>query len=106
MKGESPEINEVQKILMEDPTLTRKENRFKQTALHLACIYRKVEICELLLNSGFNPDPTDIGEVTPLMLSAELGDVHTLTFLTERHVDINAMTVSGDTALNLASRQQ
>lgn len=106
LKGESPEINEVEKILMEDPTLIRKENRFKQTALHLACIYRKVEICELLLNSGFNPDPTDIGKVTPLMLSAELGDVQTLTFLTGRNVDINAMTVSGDTALNLACRQQ
>jgi ankyrin repeat protein len=74
------------------------------TALHAAVHADRLEIAELLLKAGANPDARDRYGVTPLYLASVNGNAAMIGRLLDAGVDPNTTDPGGETALMTAAR--
>src|SRR3982751_4058061 len=80
----------------------RSGNAMKNQPLHAAAAGRRVETARLLLESGANPNATQIGGFVPLHSAAQNGDRALVELLLSHGADVNARSDDGRTALSLA----
>lgn len=74
------------------------------TALHWAARHGSVEMTDLLLEAGAEPERTTrLGAYTPLHMAAELGRDAVVGRLIEAGADVSAVTSTGVTALHFAA---
>jgi ankyrin repeat protein len=71
-----------------------------QTTLHKACISRKKDLVEYLLNDAKVPvDPLDQSQRTPLYFAAERGSLDIVNYLIEKGANVNSLDRRNETAL-------
>jgi ankyrin repeat protein len=80
----------------------RSGNAMKNQPLHAAAAGRRVETARLLLESGADPNATQIGGFVPLHSAAQNGDRALVELLLSHGADVNARSDDGRTALSLA----
>lgn len=73
------------------------------TALHLAVVAGKIEICEILLESGSSVEGASNAPRSPLMLAAEMGLAEITKLLIREGANVDNVSEDGHTALSLAS---
>lgn len=74
-----------------------------KTALHLASEHDRVDIVDILLSHGAEPDLRSDGRWTPLINAAEKGHAAVVAKLLEAGADVNADLSNGMTALHWAA---
>jgi len=75
------------------------------TALHWAVQRDELDLAQLLVDAGANPDVVNRTDAKPLQLAALNGSAHMLRLLLEAGAEVNApQTISADTALMIAAR--
>ena len=73
------------------------------TALHLAVVAGKTEICRILLESGSSVEGAINATRSPLMLAAEMGLAEIAKILIGEGADVDKVSDDGQTALSLAA---
>ena len=73
-----------------------------ETALHLACKGKSVEMVEMLINYGLNVNAKTKSGATPLIYAAKDGRFDICKKLIESGTDVSIKTKSGETALDCA----
>ncbi|KAJ9574849.1 hypothetical protein L9F63_007974 [Diploptera punctata] len=73
------------------------------TALHVACMYGRPLVVELLLNSGSNVNASDYSGSTPLHYAAAKGHQNALLLLLHSEAIVDACDNDGNTALHMSS---
>ncbi len=77
-------------------------NEWQATALHLATLNRHVEIVQLLLDHGANPNARQRGGLTPLHLAAANNDPQTIQTLLLRGADLYIQANDGKLPVDIA----
>ena len=76
-----------------------------KTALHWAVQLHELDLAQLLVDAGANPDVVNRTDAKPLQLAALNGSALMLPLLLEAGAEVNApQTISADTALMIAAR--
>ena len=73
---------------------------FKMPPLHIAALYGKTKVAELLLNRGANVQQRDDGNRTALHGAAFLGRVGVVRLLLDRGIDVSVRGDDDDTAMD------
>ena len=73
---------------------------FKMPPLHIAALYGKTKVAELLLNRGANVQQRDDGNRTALHGAAFLGRVGAVRLLLDRGIDVSVRGDDDDTAMD------
>ena len=73
---------------------------FKMPPLHIAALYGKTKVAELLLKRGANVQQRDDGNRTALHSAAFLGRVGVATLLLDRGIDVSVRGDDDDTAMD------
>jgi uncharacterized protein len=71
-------------------------------ALHIAVGRGRVDLVNLLIAAGANPNRRDVTGLTPMMLAACRGDLDAVELLLKSGADVNARDFNGTTSLMLA----
>ncbi|KAJ3450783.1 no mechanoreceptor potential c isoform d-related [Anaeramoeba flamelloides] len=76
-----------------------------QTALHLVCKISNIQLLEILLESGAEPEITDLThqEEMPLHIATRIGDLGVLRTLLKK-ANINSIRKDGKTSLHIAAQ--
>lgn len=91
-----------QKMKNMTPTIHSCDDR-GYTALHIACMYDRPEIVDILLNYGANVHATDYSGASPLHYSSSRGHQKTLLLLIFNGANINLSDNDGNTALHFVA---
>jgi ankyrin repeat protein len=75
----------------------------KETALHLAAMYRKTYAVQILIEKGASVDAVTTSKETPLHTASRLGNLETVELLIEKGASVNALKTNNETPLHLAS---
>lgn len=70
--------------------------------LHLAALYNRVEIAEILLQNGSDIEAKATKGVTPLFVAAVRGNKEMVSFLIDHGADVNAVNNDGETIIEYA----
>jgi len=97
--GENADVNMVKLLIDAGANVNYKDSPRKSTALHTATYWGQSEIVELLVKNGANVNVQNIYGDTPLMNSANHGDVQAVKFLLKKGADVNLKDKDGETAL-------
>lgn len=73
--------------------------RTKETALALACSEGHLFIADFLIMNGAN---LELGDSTPLMKAAQIGNMHLVSYLLQCGANVNAENALAETALSNA----
>ena len=76
---------------------------FKMPPLHLAALFGKTKVVELLLNRGANIQQRDGGKRTALHSAAFLGRIGVVKILLDRGIDVSVRGDDDDTAMDSAN---
>jgi hypothetical protein len=87
------------------PILTARIVPYDRTQLHIAAVWGDVEIVELLLKRGADPNVKDDNGQTPLHIAALWGHVDVVRVLLEHRADPNAKDNDGKTPLHYAAEK-
>ena len=74
-------------------------NKFGTTALHFAALKGDIDIMNLLLGLGANPNRKNNFGITPFMNAVSSGKIEAVMFLFDHKIDANCETTTGMTAL-------
>ncbi|KAJ3616490.1 hypothetical protein MTP99_019825 [Tenebrio molitor] len=74
----------------------------KETALHLAAMYRKTYAVQILIEKGASVDAVTTSKETPLHTASRLGNLETVELLIEKGASVNALKTNNETPLHLA----
>ncbi|MFC1724439.1 ankyrin repeat domain-containing protein [candidate division KSB1 bacterium] len=95
-------LDEVKKLLMNDPDLLNNRDRMNKTALHIACENGHTELVKFLVEKGANVNITDYDFKKPLLWAAEKGHREILDILLNNNADKSATDINGKSAVHLA----
>lgn len=84
------------------PTIHSCDDR-GYTALHIACMYGRPKVVDILLRYGGNVHATDYSGATALHYAASRGHQNALLLLIHAGANINATDTEGNTAVHFAS---
>lgn len=77
---------------------------FDRTILHMAAAFGYVDMVELFLDSGADPNIQDSFGRTPLIIAAAYSSVDVIKLLLSHSVDVNLQCLRGLTALHMVAR--
>lgn len=97
------DISNVSNILLNSDTVFSNKNGM--TPLHFSVMYNKVEITELLLKFGVDPNLQNNNCWTPLHYACKNGNEMAVNMLLEYGADINALTENKCSPLHFAVRE-
>jgi ankyrin repeat protein len=78
--------------------------KYGQSNMVISAQNRNIEIVQLLLDNGADPDSTKCSFATALYISAEHGDIDIINLLINRGANIDRKTIRGNTALHAACK--
>ncbi|MFK7766644.1 MAG: ankyrin repeat domain-containing protein [Mariniblastus sp.] len=96
---------EVLDLLISKGVEVNVKNRSQQTALHLACYYRRPDLGAKLIKAGAEIGSTDNNQNTPL-LAASNSSAPLVKLLLEKGANVKAVNRQGQTALHMACRSR
>jgi serine/threonine-protein phosphatase 6 regulatory ankyrin repeat subunit B len=101
-------VKEVERILLQDPSVIKEKTDFGRTALHVAARGSSTgadvaAIVQLLINSGADIEATDERGKTPLHFAVQSGHAETVQLLIDNGANIYARTWFGQTPLQAAT---
>ncbi|CAK1547092.1 unnamed protein product [Leptosia nina] len=88
-------------LLKTSPTISSRDSH-GLTPLHVASIYGKAAIVEILLDMGADVNATDLNECSPLHYSASRGHQNALLLLLHSGADINKANIDKNAPLHMA----
>ena len=101
--AEEGDLEEVMRLIQEDPEIVDEIDDNESTALHLACIDGHVEVVSYLLDQGANINTTDNVDATPLYYACYEGRLEVVELLLSRGADPTICDCGGWTPLIVAS---
>ncbi len=84
-------------------TLIKKKGPYGQDLLYLASEKGRLEMCDLLLTQGADPNSQSAAGTTPLMSAAAQGKALVITLLLDHGAKLDLLDNAGNTALHVAS---
>jgi ankyrin repeat protein len=106
------DLTRAEEILRAHPERIDRRNKGRQTPLHVAASESQADMIALLLRHGADPNArldtiaTGDGHWTALHLAATRGHVKSIEALLAGGADINAVTLAGETPLDVARRNK
>ena len=98
-------LEEVMRLIQEDPEIVNDIDEIDYTALHWASYYGHVEVVSYLLDQGANVDKKDIIGNTALMDAFNMGHLEVVELLLSRGADPTICDYGGRTPLMMASNE-
>ncbi|TVY37053.1 Serine/threonine-protein phosphatase 6 regulatory ankyrin repeat subunit B [Lachnellula subtilissima] len=89
------------KLLLEYGATVDCLNRFRETPLHSAADLGYLEIVQLLVENGANPNARSMGRI-PAMFAAKIGHTKVSKYLVERGTSLTQRDMSGETLFHQA----
>ncbi|XP_052090920.1 serine/threonine-protein phosphatase 6 regulatory ankyrin repeat subunit C-like isoform X2 [Mytilus californianus] len=77
-------------------------NKYGQTPLHVACIHRRYNIIELLLNNNCDINAVDNNSRSALFLACEIGDEEIVLQLGNNYADVNISNYVSQSPIHIA----
>ena len=96
-------LEEVTRLIQEDPEILDSVNGSGSTALHYASAYGHVEVVSYLLDQGANIDKKDLDDGTALMNACGSGHLEVVKLLLSWGADPTICDIAGWTPLMVAS---
>ena len=93
------DLANLESSILEDSTINEQVNKEGRTLLHLAVIYEKNDITELLIKMGANVNVRDNLGWAPLHYSVQSKLINVTTLLTDRGADLEIRDNYGNTPL-------
>lgn len=105
-RNEKNTLQKVQAFLEKYPNFNlNTQNAYKQTALHLAVLYEKLDVLEFLISKGAQLEVKDIRGETPFFTASNLCVKEAMLILLKHNVNINAQNNDKETPLHLCAQK-
>ena len=97
------DIQEIQKLISENPSLLESKDRVGFTPLHIAAFYGQTEAAMLLINHKANLDSKNNNKNTPLHIAAMQNYPKVARLLISSEANLNSENNNGRTPLHIAA---
>ena len=97
------DVTRVETLISADATLAHRALEFDMTALHWSARAGAVEVTQLLIKSGGDPNALNRSHRTPIQLAAEMNQEEIVGVLARAGADLNTQDKKGRTPLHRAT---
>lgn len=98
------DVEKLEKLIDENPSLIGKKDEDGDTPLHLAAEEGQVKIAKLLISKGAKINGKSKSKETPIHLAVEKGHLEMVRLLIKKGADVNLKNEKGETPLEIATK--